>query len=66
VTNNWETGGFHLTVNKNGLVSLWDNVRNAQSVKGEIYVYLPITIDQAVKLKGAQIAAAELKEGNGF
>ena len=63
---NWRDGGFHLTVNADGLTSLWDNKNAAKSVKGETYVFMPLTVEQTMMLMNAASAAKTSKEGNGF
>lgn len=45
---------FHLSVNAQGVVSLWDTERLARSVKGEEYVELLLTPTQKWQLHEAQ------------
>lgn len=51
---------FHLSVNKDGIVSLWDRERDAQVVRGEMYVCLELTEEQVRALDLAQNQAARL------
>lgn len=48
---------FHLTVNKAGLVSLWDSAEQAQRIKGESYVVLELTKEQVYQLLDAATKA---------
>ncbi len=56
---NW-TKGFHLTVNKDGLVSLWDTPRSAKSgmmtegSDAECYLLMKLTVLQKADLINAQ------------
>jgi hypothetical protein len=51
---------MHLTVNEDGLVSLWDSSQQALEAaarEGESYVRLVLTDDQQLALSAAQEAA---------
>lgn len=39
-------GGLHLSLTKDGLLSLWDDEKSASSQKGESYVHLVLTPEQ--------------------
>jgi allophanate hydrolase subunit 2 len=67
--NNWkEDGGFHLTVDRDGRVSLWDCKEVAQEIFGETYVFFAISPEEEHQLEdaAAKIAEETSQEGNGF
>ena len=62
------TGNFmpmYLTVNKDGLCSLWDRLEQAQNVGDEAVVVLHLTTEQMakiVKAKGEALALSQRKQ----
>lgn len=54
--------GFHLTVNADGVVSLWDDAVTAQSITGEVYLFLDLTPTQAARLERAEEKAERLEQ----
>lgn len=56
---NWNDGIFHLSVNAEGLVSLWDREADARAQKDETYVALPLNDRQHLLLRDAQQASAQ-------
>jgi len=59
--------GFHLTVDRNGRVSLWDSQPKALKGKDphEYYVYMRLSEGQADMITRAQIAAGKIYLGEG-
>ena len=51
---------FHLTVNKDGAVSIWDRAGQAQSIEGEVYVEMLLTPAQQGKVIAAQQQAERM------
>ena len=49
-----EGHGFHLSVNEDGVVSLWDTRELAQNVQGETYLFLDLTEAQTARIVQAQ------------
>ena len=46
--------GFHLSINSDGVVSLWDTRELAQNVRGETYLWLDLTERQRLAIEAAQ------------
>jgi hypothetical protein len=57
-----EPSKFHLSVNADGVVSLWDTEAQARGVSEETYVGLELTAAQHVKLKIAAFRAQQRQE----
>lgn len=51
---------FYLTVNSDGLVSLWDEKEQTENVPGEILVVLELTLEQIQTLDTAKELARAL------
>jgi hypothetical protein len=56
---------IHLSVNANGIASLWDTAEQAQQVRDEVYVRLELTNAQVQQLYRAKEQAAKQGETNG-
>lgn len=50
---NYSQGWVHLSVNANGLISLWDDKQSAANVQGEEYVRLRLSRPQLNQLDAA-------------
>lgn len=54
-----EGAGFHLSVNRYGVVSLWDTKELAQNVQDETYLWLDLTETQLARVEAAERRAQE-------
>jgi len=64
VTNNWKkAGGFYLTMDRDGRVSLWDSREITLEIFGETPIFLKLTDLQLQQLENA--AKETSQEGNG-
>ena len=59
---NYQNKQFHLSVDREGLVSLWDKEDLARRVRGESYVCLQLTDEQVRALDQAKVQAQQ-KQG---
>lgn len=50
---NWQPV-MYLSVNKDGLASLWDRAKDASNIQGEAFVMLRLTPEQELALAAAQ------------
>ena len=56
---NFKNGKLNLSVNSQGVVSLWDTYKQAANVHEEVTVVLELTLEQRVQLFEATLLAVE-------
>lgn len=55
---NWQPV-MYLSINKDGLASLWDRAKDASNIQGEAFVILKLTAEQQAQLAEAQELAGQ-------